>query len=303
MAAAPPSLLGEARSLAGRGIVARLFIVSTPIGNLGDVTHRAVEVLRQVSRILAEDTRRTRILCRRYGIETPLISAHAHNEQARTAQVLDWLAAGEDVALVSDAGTPLVSDPGERMVQGVAEAGHDVVPVPGASAVLAALVASGIAVEPFTWYGFAPRAARARRALIEQIAGLPHTTVLFEAPGRLARLLGELVSRCGPDRRVCVAREITKLHETFFRGTLAEAQAYYDDTTVRGEVVVVVAGAGPAPPEPTADQVDTLIRELLEAGHKPSSAAREAAKRAGIPRADAYKLAIRLATKREGVED
>ncbi|MCI0434890.1 MAG: 16S rRNA (cytidine(1402)-2'-O)-methyltransferase [Gemmatimonadetes bacterium] len=282
--------------------MARLYVVSTPIGHLGDVSHRAIEVLSAVTRIMAEDTRRTRILCRRYGVETPLVSAHAHNERARIDQVLGWLAEGGDVALVSDAGTPLLSDPGARIVNAVVKAGHDVVPVPGASALLAALVASGLAPEPFTFYGFPPRAGKARAALLVTLAGLAHTAILFESPGRLARLLQDLETQCGPLRRVCVAREMTKMHESFFRGTLAEARAYYDDARVRGEIVVVLAGADQAVEAIADTDATALVQRLLLEGHKPSSAAREAAKRSGLARADAYRMAVRLAALREGAE-
>lgn len=300
-----PAVVGPGdRFFQKRSVVSKLFIVSTPIGNLGDVTYRAVEVLRQVRRIMAEDTRRTAILCRRYDIDATLISTHAHNEQGRVSQMLRWLEAGEDIAIVTDAGTPLVSDPGGHLVLAAAGAGHEVVPVPGPSAVLAALVASGIASEPFTFYGFAPRTGRARTALLGAIGALPHTAVLFEAPGRIGRLLRDLGAHCEPERRVCVAREMTKLHESFFRGTLAEAQAYYDDTAVRGEIAVVVASAASRPSAliPAAE-ADDLVKRLLDEGHKPSSAAREAARRTGITRADAYERAVRLAAGRQGVEE
>ena len=159
--------------------MAKLYIVSTPIGNLADMTHRAIDTLRAVQRVLAEDTRRTAILLRHYGITTPLISAHEHNEVARVAQILGWLAAGEDLAIVSDAGTPLLSDPGARIVAAVIEAGHDVVPIPGASALLAALVASGIEPEPFTFFGFLPRSGKERKERLAEIAAARYTTVLY----------------------------------------------------------------------------------------------------------------------------
>ena len=223
--------------------MARLFVVSTPIGNLGDMTYRGVAVLRAVTRVLTEDTRRTGILCKRYGIETPRYSAHAHNEQARTAQLVGWLARGEDVALVSDAGTPLLSDPGARLVRAVLEAGHEVVPVPGASALLAALVASGMEPEPFTFYGFLPRSGAERKRRLNEAARSGATSVFYEAPGRVHRFLTDLAALCHPGRSIAIARELTKLHETVYRGTLSEAVAYYADTAIRGEVVLVLSGA------------------------------------------------------------
>jgi len=274
------------------GEVASLYVVSTPIGNLGDLTFRAVEVLGRVRHVLAEDTRRTSVLLRHYGIEQRPLSAHAHNEESRVAQLLGWLAAGEDVAIVSDAGTPVVSDPGLRLTRAVLDAGHEVVPIPGASAVLAGLVASGLPAEPFTFFGFLPRSGGARARALESVAGSPCTTILFEAPGRLNRLLDDLASASGGERPVAVARELTKLHESTFRGTLEEAIAYYDEAAVRGEIVVVLGGAPPAA-APGPEEVERVVHGLLREGRSPSAAAREAARLLGIPRREAYRLALR----------
>jgi 16S rRNA (cytidine1402-2'-O)-methyltransferase len=272
----------------------RLYIVSTPIGNLGDVTHRAVEVLSSVDRILAEDTRRTAILCKRYDITTPLVSAHEHNEAARAAQVVDWLAEGRTLALVSDAGTPLVSDPGGRLVRAVVEAGHDVVPVPGPSAALAALVASGLEPEPFTFYGFLPRSGGERNDRLAEIAALPHTAVLYESPARLRALLEALAERSDPGRRVVVARELTKVHEEVRRGTLAGLAEYYGEGTVRGEVVVVVEGAAGVTAEVDAEAAAALARALLDEGGRPSVVAKAVARRLGVPRNRAYEIVQQL---------
>lgn len=277
-----------------------LYIVSTPIGNLGDVTERALTVLREADRVLAEDTRRTAILLRHYGIATPLISAHEHNEAARAEQVRAWLDAGETLALVSDAGTPLVSDPGDRIVRHAIAAGHEVVPVPGASALLGALVAAGLPAVPFTFFGFVPRAGREREALLERLATLDHTAVLYESPARLQRLLTDLLRYCDSERGVAVARELTKIHETFVRGTLADAAAYYQGRgTVKGEVVVVLAGA-PARAVPDAGAVAALARSLLAEGTRPSAVAREVARRTGLARNDAYTIVLAQAAEREG---
>lgn len=278
-----------------------LYVVSTPIGNLADITYRAVAVLGEVNRILAEDTRRTRILLRHYGLSTPLYSAHAHNEAARSELLLEWLGAGEEVALVSDAGTPLLSDPGARIVQKVVEAGHRVVPVPGPSALLAALVGSGLDPEPFTFYGFTPRSGRAREERLAEVSGSRHTTVLYEAPGRLTRLLSDLSDRCGEGRKVVVARELTKIHEAYCRGTLAEALAYYEREPARGEVVVVVAGEAGTGVSPEADEsVLAVARSLLAAGERPSAVARELSRRAGISRNRAYEIVHSLGEEGEG---
>ncbi len=278
-----------------------LYVVSTPIGNLADITYRAVRVLGEVDRILAEDTRRTRILLRHYGLDTPLVSAHAHNEAARAAQLIEWLEAGDEVAIVSDAGTPLLSDPGARIVQKVVEAGHQVVPVPGPSALLAALVGAGIDPEPFTFFGFTPRSGKARAERLAEVATLRHAAVLYEAPGRLVRLLEELAEECGGERRVVVARELTKVHETFYRGTLAELSAYYEREPARGEVVVVVAGSEVTVSE--AESVDAALgvaRTLLAEGQRPSAAARELSRRLGLSRNRAYEIVHSLSEEDEG---
>jgi 16S rRNA (cytidine1402-2'-O)-methyltransferase len=270
-----------------------LYIVSTPIGNLEDVSHRAVTVLQAADRILAEDTRRTAILLRRYGIDTPLVSTHEHNEAARAVRIVAWLNEGETLALVSDAGTPLLSDPGARIVRAVIDAGHDVVPVPGASALLAALVVAGLPAQPFTFFGFLPRSGGERRQRLDQIAALPHTAVLYESPNRVGALLDDLLAGCGTDRPAAIARELTKLHETVLRGSLGELRDRLQGGTVRGEVVVVVGGA--VPEEATAEDAARLAAALLAAGESPRSAARELARRLHMPRNEAYSLVLSLA--------
>lgn len=278
-----------------------LYVVSTPIGNLEDVTQRAVRVLAEASRILAEDTRRTKVLLGRYGIATPLVSAHVGNEDARARQAVEWLEAGEDLALVTDAGTPLLSDPGARIVQRAIEAGHDVVPVPGPSALLAALVGSGLDASRFTFLGFLPRSGGDRGRRLEEVCASPHTTVVYEAANRLRRLLEDLVERCGPERRVAVARELTKAHEEFVRGTLAEVLAYYTDAGPRGEVVVLVEGAPPAEAHDAAgeDAARALARALLRSGRRPSAVAREIARELGVARNRAYEIALHESTAGE----
>lgn len=273
--------------------MATLFIVSTPIGNLGDLSPRAAETLRGADRILAEDTRRTRVLADHAGARAPLLSLHAHNEVERTGRVLEWLDAGETLALVSDAGTPLVSDPGARLVQAVTERGHTVVPIPGPSAVLAALVASGLPSDRFTFLGFPERKGAGRAALLERVATSEETVILFESPQRLVRLLKDLSEACGSDRRVAVARELTKLHEEFVRGTLGEAAAYYHQHPPRGEVSLVV-GPAEGPPDSDEDverEARDVARRLLGEGMKPSGVARELARRLAIPRNVAYRIA------------
>ena len=273
-----------------------LYLVSTPIGNLEDVTRRAARVLSEVSRVLAEDTRRTQVLLDHLGVRVPLVSLHEHNEAERASQVLQWLDAGEDLALVSDAGTPLISDPGARVVKAVAGAGHAVVALPGPSAVLAALVSSGLPTERFVFLGFPPRKGGERAELMDRVAGSAETVVVFESPERLGALLADLAEACGEERRVAVARELTKVHEEIVRGTLAEAVHYYDGNPPRGEVTVVVAPAEASAAPDTADRAAarSLAGALMAEGAKPSQVAREVARRLGVPRNVAYEIVMTL---------
>lgn len=267
-----------------------LHLVATPIGNLEDVTLRALRVLREADRIYAEDTRRTRVLLDRHAIGARPRSLHEHNEQTRIAEVLTALGEGQRVALVSDAGTPLVSDPGARLVAAAIEAGHVVVPVPGASAPLAALVASGLPSTHFSFFGFLPRKAGERDRLLVRLRDRAETFVFFESPQRLAATLRALAAVLG-DRRASVARELTKVHEEHARGTLlALAERFADGT--RGEVTIVVAGADAAqqdtPAIADAAALDARIRALAEQGQRAKQIAVAIAAEAGIARRDAY---------------
>ncbi|MGK7311004.1 MAG: 16S rRNA (cytidine(1402)-2'-O)-methyltransferase [Candidatus Longimicrobiales bacterium M2_2A_002] len=264
--------------------------MSTPIGNLSDMTYRGVAVLRAVDRILAEDTRRTGILCREYGVETSLVSLHEHNEAARAEQVVRWLDDGEELALVSDAGTPLISDPGARLVRAVVDARHRVVPVPGASAVLAAVVASGLEPEPFTFFGFLPRSGGRREERLAELAALPHTGVVYESPERLVALLDQLAERSDPARQVVVAREVTKVHEEYRRGSLRDVAAHFRNAGVKGEVVVLLGGAEGVSDAVDEEAVAALATALLAEGGRPSVVAKEVARRLGVARNRAYEL-------------
>ena len=267
-----------------------LYIVATPIGNLEDLTARAARILGEVDRVVAEDTRRTGILLKHLGIRVPLTSLHAHNEASRAPALLEWLAAGENVALVSDAGTPVVSDPGERTVAAVRDAGHDVVPLPGPSAVLAALAGSGLPAERFAFLGFVPRKGADRRSTLERIAGSSETVIVFESPERLCKLL-EALDQMDAAREVCVARELTKIHEEFRRGTAAELLGYYQEAGVRGEVTVVIAPASAQQNEgPTEADAVRLVEQLLAEGMRPSGVAKEVASVTGIARNRVYEI-------------
>lgn len=274
-----------------------LHVVATPIGNLEDVTLRALRVLSEADLLFAEDTRRTRVLLGRHRIDARPQSLHAHNEESRIARALAVLEAGGSVALVSDAGTPLVSDPGERLVSAAIAAGHRVEPVPGASAVLAALAASGLPVQPFAFLGFLPRKAGLRRQLLESWCDRPETLVLFESPRRLARTLAELAERLG-DRRASVARELTKLHEEVTRGSLAELAARFEGD-VPGEVTIVVAGAPTDAGRPEDADVDELIRGRIAAGEGAREIAAGLAAGTGRSRRQLYARVLALREERE----
>lgn len=269
----------------------RLQVVATPIGNLGDVSARARQALESAAAIAAEDTRHTGALLQALGIARPLLSLHAHNETQRVPDILARLAAGETIALVSDAGTPLLSDPGYELVQAAAEAGIEVEAIPGPSAITTALAVAGLPVSRFCFEGFLPARERERRAHLSQLADEPRTLVFFEAPHRIIAALADLAAELGGDRRAIVARELTKAHETIYRGTLADlAQlAAKDDNFARGEITIVVAGAVRA-----ATGVDAaLLRravDLLSKELSPSRAAAIAAQLTGATRAEAYAL-------------
>jgi 16S rRNA (cytidine1402-2'-O)-methyltransferase len=265
-----------------------LYVVATPIGNLGDISLRALEVLRSVPLVAAEDTRLARRLWARHVIETRLTSFHAQSPPHRRDELLGHLRAGADLALVTDAGTPLVSDPGEDLVAAWAAAGGRVVPIPGPSAVLAALVGSGISAARWSFEGFLPRKGKQRRERLARICADDRATVIFEAPGRVAATLADLATACGPGRPATLARELTKLHEEFWRGTLGELAGRAATEQVRGEVTLVVAGAAPAAISADLGGARSEVDRLVAAGLSRSAAAREVAVRTGLPRRDLF---------------
>ena len=267
----------------------RLFVVSTPIGNMGDFTFRAVDVLRDVSVVLAEDTRHSRHLLDHHGIDTRLSAYHEHNEARAAPQVVRRLEQGEDVALISDAGTPLISDPGHRLVRAAVDAGASVVPVPGASAVLAALAVAGLDTERFTFFGFLPRKGRERAETIAELASLRHTAVLYEAPSRTPETLAELADKGLSDRPAAVARELTKQFEEVRRGTVAELSAYYKESPPRGEVVIVLAGA--IAHVPSEEELRSHASRLRADGLSARDVAAKLASEHGASRNVAYRLA------------
>ena len=267
-----------------------LYLVGTPIGNLEDITLRALRVLREAPLIAAEDTRVTGRLLAHYDIETPMTSYHEHNKLDKLDELLAHLQT-QDLALVSDAGMPGLSDPGYELVAAAAQAGVKVVPVPGASAVLLALVASGLPTDAFLYLGFLPRKASARRKALEQVATVRQTLVAFEAPHRLAATLADIGEVLG-QRPVVVARELTKLYEDLQRGTPAELLEHFAAQPPRGEITLVIGGAIEAAAEPwDDDRVRDALEARMEAGESASTAARAVAKESGRPRRDVYRMA------------
>lgn len=271
----------------------RLVLVATPIGNLGDVAPRAAEVLAEADVVCCEDTRRTGQLLRHLGIEARALRVvNDHTEQAAAEDVVARLGRGEVVALVSDAGLPGISDPGERLVAAAVAAGHRVEAIPGPSAGLAALVVSGLPTGRFAFEGFLPRKGSGRRARLAEVAAERRTTILYEAPHRLARTLADLREVCGDERRVVVARELTKLHEEVWRGTLAEAVARSDEVTPRGEHVLVLAGA-PEPAEVSDEVIVAALDRLREAGSSTRDAVADVVAALGVPKRRVFDLATR----------
>jgi 16S rRNA (cytidine1402-2'-O)-methyltransferase len=269
-----------------------LYLVATPIGNLEDISARALRVLSEVRWIAAEDTRHTGALLRHYGIQTPQLSYHGHSRPGRLQHLINLLEEG-DLALVSDAGTPALNDPGYELVVAALENGHKVSPIPGPSAPIAALVASGLPTEAFLYLGYLPRKAAERRERLEGASELPFTLVFLETPHRLLESLEDLEAILG-DRPLAVARELTKLHEEIFRGKISEARAHYQQQAPRGELTLVVAGRGPEPASAwPSEQVFAAIQAGLSEGIPPPEIASRLAAESGWPRREIYRLILK----------
>jgi 16S rRNA (cytidine1402-2'-O)-methyltransferase len=275
-----------------------LFIVATPIGNLEDITPRALRVLREVDLIACEDTRHTRRLLNHFGIKTKTISYHEHNERERAEELCKLLEAGSNIAIVSDAGTPLISDPGFRIVRAAIERGIQVIPIPGPAAFVAALVASGLPTDQFFFGGFLPARATARRAMLEELRAIPATLVFYEAPHRIAATLRDARLVLG-NRQAVIARELTKLHEETVRGSLDElAQRFSGKARARGEMVLLISGAGETESplgmksENAPARLATRVSELEREGLDSKGALKQAARELGLKRAEAYRLMV-----------
>jgi len=286
-----------------------LYIVATPIGNLEDITQRALRVLREVEIIACEDTRRTRVLLNHFGIRTRTISYHEHNERERAAGLAELLEEGKSIAIVSDAGTPLISDPGFRIVNTAIEGGITVVPIPGPTAFVTALVASGLPSDQFFFAGFLPARANARRARLEDLAAIQATLVFYEAPHRIAASLSDALEVLG-NRKAAVARELTKIHEEIARGNLRElAKRFSQSTATRGEIVLLISGVVVEESRSGASELASAaevssrgliarVRQLESEGLDSRAALKRAARELGLKRAEAYRLIVAQKNRR-----
>jgi 16S rRNA (cytidine1402-2'-O)-methyltransferase len=273
--------------------VSTLYLVATPIGNLEDISARSLRILREAHCIAAEDTRRTKKLLSHFDIHTRLISFHEHSQRNKLASLLAELEAG-DIALVSDAGTPLLNDPGAELVSAALKAGHRVCPIPGPSAPLAALVASGLPASAFLYLGYLPRRSSERQRLLGEIANLPYTLIFLEAPHRLLETLHDLEQTLG-DRQMAVARELTKLHEEILRGPVSQACAHFNQQAPRGEFTLVVAGASPRKEEAwPLDELQSAVEERLSQDIPPAQIASQLATESGWPRRRIYRMITEL---------
>jgi len=284
-----------------------LYLCPTPIGNLEDITFRALKILKQVDFIAAEDTRVTMKLLNHYEIKTPLISYHEHNQKQRGPEIIQLLLKGKNVALVTDAGTPGISDPGEDLVKLAVAEGIAVAPLPGAVAAICALVASGLSTERFVFEGFLPRKPKERKQRLMQLAAEPRTVILYEAPHRLLKSLEYLKETLG-NRRITVAREITKLHEEFFRGTIEQAIEKFENTQPRGEIILVIEGLdellenaktkivsqqNTQNPEEIKQKLESIMNDYMAQGMSKKAAMKKAAEELGISRNEAYALLLK----------
>ncbi len=274
-----------------------LYLVATPIGNLEDISERALRTLREAHLIAAEDTRQTKKLLQRYAILTPCISYHEHNKITRLERVLEELEQG-DVALVSDAGTPALNDPGYELVQAVIASGHTVSPIPGPCAPIAALVVSGLPTDSFLFLGYLPRKTPERRQLLDEIALQPYTLIFLEAPHRMLSALQDLQDRLG-DRRVAVSRELTKMHEEIFRGLLSEAREHFIRNTPRGEFTLVLEGGKIQATRWTEERLDAEARQVLENGDTVSQASASLAGLSGWSRREIYQRLLKYQGKKD----
>ncbi|MFN6572122.1 16S rRNA (cytidine(1402)-2'-O)-methyltransferase [Dendronalium sp. ChiSLP03b] len=276
-----------------------LYVVGTPIGNLEDITFRAVRILQTVDMIAAEDTRHTGKLLQHFQIKTPQLSYHEHNRNSRVPELLEHLTNGKAIALVSDAGMPGISDPGYELVKACIEAGITVVPIPGASAAITALSAAGLPTNRFVFEGFLSPKAQQRREHLESLQTESRTLIFYESPHRLRETLQDLAEVWGSDRQIVLARELTKLYEEFWRGTIAEAIVHYSQREPQGEYTLLVAGTPPSQTQLTEAQLKAELQQLISQGISRSQASRQLAKFTSLTRRQIYQLALSIVLKPE----
>jgi len=270
-------------------MVGTLYLVATPIGNLSDISTRAVEVLEASPVVLCEDTRHSGKLFAHLGLKKKLLSLHDHNEEERIPTVISLLEKGEDIALISDAGTPGISDPGYKLVRAVIEAGARVCPIPGAAAFVTALVASGLPTDSFFFGGFLPSKKTERRRRLGELKPIPGTLVFYETPHRIVAAVSDCLEVLG-NREAVIAREVTKLHEEFIRGTLTELVAHLKTREPKGEIVLIIDRGGDDDVPETGQSLTDIVRQLEDEGHDPKSALKLAAKRLGVSKSEAYRI-------------
>ena len=271
-----------------------LYVVGTPIGNLEDMTFRAVRILQTVDLIAAEDTRHTGKLLQHFQITTPQISYHEHNSNSRIPELLVQLSNGKAIAIVTDAGMPAISDPGFELVKACVEAGISVVPIPGPCAVITALSAAGLPTEKFVFEGFLPAKNQDRQERLEFLQAEARTIIFYESPHRLRQTLQDLADALGQDRRLVLARELTKLYEEFFRGKIGDAIAYYTEREPQGEYTLVVAGLPPLKPQLSEAELKAELQQIMAQGISRSQASRQLAKATSLPRRHLYQLALAI---------
>ncbi|MBN3880741.1 MULTISPECIES: 16S rRNA (cytidine(1402)-2'-O)-methyltransferase [unclassified Nostoc] len=276
-----------------------LYVVGTPIGNLEDITFRAVRILQTVDIIAAEDTRHTGKLLQHFQVKTPQVSYHEHNRTSRIPELLEHLVNNKAIALVSDAGMPGISDPGYELVKACIEAGIPVVPIPGASAAITALSAAGLPTDRFVFEGFLPAKTQQRQEHLESLQTESRTLIFYESPHRLRDTLQDLALVWGNDRQIVLGRELTKLYEEFWRGTIAEAIAYYTQREPQGEYTLVVAGIPASQPQLTEEELKAELKQLISQGISRSQASRQLAKFTSIPRRQLYQLALSIVSSPE----
>ncbi|MGK7923580.1 MAG: 16S rRNA (cytidine(1402)-2'-O)-methyltransferase [Trichodesmium sp.] len=271
-----------------------LYIVGTPIGNLEDITFRAVQTLQKVDLIAAEDTRHTGKLLQHFQIKTPQLSYHQHNEQSRIPELIEKLNQGKTIAIVTDAGMPGISDPGYELVKACVEANISVVPIPGVTAIITGLSASGLPTNKFIFIGFLPTKIKLRQEQLEQLSNSLETIVLYESPYRLLESLEDLAKILGRDRKIVLARELTKLHEEFWRGTVGEAIIHYQNNQAKGEFTIVIAGAEPELQVLSEDTIKQELQELFAQGISRSQASRQLAEKINLSRRKIYQIALKM---------